>query len=100
MISQDIEEHLLVVDQNLTASAINKMREQFKSIVAQKHLVVKLDCTNVDKIDSMGIGLIVAFHNSLNKQGSQLQLVGLNQELFDLFTTMRLHKHFKISLCQ
>ncbi len=55
-----------------------------------------LDFTSVESIDSVGIGLLVATHNSLAKVGGSLSLANVGQDIYQLLTLMRLDKHFSI----
>ena len=56
-----------------------------------------LDFSQVQSIDSVGIGLLVATHNSLAKVGGSLSLANVGQDIFQLFTLMRLDKHFSVA---
>lgn len=55
-----------------------------------------LDFTSVESIDSVGIGLLVATHNSLAKVGGSLSLTNVRQDIYQLLTMMRLDKYFSI----
>ena len=55
-----------------------------------------IDLSRVELIDSVGIGLLIAAHNSLSKTGERLVLENINPDLAGLLRTMRLDKHFVI----
>lgn len=59
------------------------------------HLIV--DLCNVRMMDSAGLGLLIAAHNSLKKTGGHLSVIHATQDLLELFHTMRMHQHFSIS---
>jgi anti-sigma B factor antagonist len=47
-------------------------------------------------VDSVGIGVIIATHNSLNKVGGKLKVTNITKDIYTLFTTMRLDRHFTV----
>ncbi len=69
------------------------MREAIAGGVHQ----LTIDLRNVEMIDSVGLGLLIAAHNSLMRVGGELSAVNASQELVNLFVSMRIHQHFSIS---
>ncbi len=61
---------------------------------APKELVV--DLSMVEMIDSVGLGVLVAAHNSLKESGGRLTVTNASDDIFSLLRTMRLDKHFDI----
>jgi anti-anti-sigma factor len=59
-----------------------------------KRLVV--DLNDVEMVDSVGIGVLVAAHNSLSKNGGQMTVSNVSQDIFNLFKIMRLDQHFEV----
>ena len=47
-----------------------------------------IDLSRVELIDSVGIGLLIAAHNSLAKGGGRLALENVNPDLTGLLRTM------------
>lgn len=83
---------------DLTATTAPEIRTQLKALIdgqAFRELVV--DLVNTRVIDSTGIGLLVAAHNSLHRMDSRLALINVSQELLELLKAFRLDKHFSIS---
>ena len=70
-----------------------KMREMVESGVRQ----VTIDLSKVQMVDSAGLGLLIATHNSLKKVGGQLAVVHASADILQLFKTMRIHQHFSVS---
>ena len=83
--------------EDITASATPAMRSLLKSLVADgiRHLV--FDLTNVRVVDSSGIGLLVATHNSLSRLDGKVEVIHASANLVELFKAFRLDKHFTIS---
>ncbi|SNR59945.1 anti-anti-sigma factor [Humidesulfovibrio mexicanus] len=82
---------------NVTAKEVAGLRESFRASIQQGARRIVLDFSSVEHLDSMGIGLLVATHNSLVKLGGALALTGVNTDIHQLLTLMRLDKHFSIS---
>ena len=59
-----------------------------------KKLVV--DLNGVEMVDSVGIGVLVAAHNSISKNGGHMSLSNVSQDIYNLFKTMRLDQHFEV----
>jgi anti-sigma B factor antagonist len=61
---------------------------------AQKAIVV--DMSNLDFVDSAGIGALVAFLRKADEKQSKLCLCGLQPAVRDVFVRCRLHRVFEI----
>lgn len=81
---------------DIVASAVEGLKTEIKDFLAVETGPVAIDLTGVDMVDSVGIGLLIATHNTLAKSGRGLALVGVGQDLAGLFRTMRLDKHFEM----
>lgn len=64
---------------SLAESQINQLIEN------QGTRKIIFDLTNVDYIDSAGLGFIVFMHGKLQEKGGQLRLAHPNSQLLDLF---------------
>lgn len=85
------------LESQVTAQNVPNLRETFRTTIQQGARRIVLDFSRVKHLDSMGIGLLVATHNSLAKLGGALTLIGVNEDIRQLLTLMRLDKHFSIS---
>jgi serine/threonine-protein kinase RsbW len=72
------------------------MRAQLRDIMREHPGPLAIDLSRVELIDSVGIGLLIAAHNTLAKAGHRLALEHVNTDLAGLLRTMRLDKHFVI----
>ena len=81
---------------DIVASMADELRAQLKDIVAQLAGPLTIDLARVELIDSVGIGLLIAVHNTLSKKGGRLTLAHVSPDLATLLRTMRLDKHFSI----
>ncbi|MDD9302791.1 MAG: STAS domain-containing protein [Desulfobacter sp.] len=79
---------------------VASMAETFKgellsAINASKGMVV-IDLEGADMVDSVGIGVIIASHNTLSQADRQLKVINVTKDVFGLFTTMRLNRRFTV----
>jgi len=89
----------LTLEARVTAHEVPALREVLRARIQEGARDIRLDFTQVQSLDSMGIGLLVATHNSLLKIGGKLVLSGVNKEIQQLLTLMRLDKHISITPC-
>ena len=75
---------------SLDASNTNEFKSTAAQSVQPKTKMV-LDLTQVQFIDSSGIGAILALLRKVTETGGDLKLSGLNQQVRTLFELVRLH---------
>jgi len=79
---------------------IASMAETFKgellSVINASQGIVVIDLAGVEMVDSVGIGVIIAAHNTLNQSGRELKVVNVTKDIFGLFSTMRLNRRFTV----
>jgi anti-sigma B factor antagonist len=61
------------------------LREKLELYQNQEGVNAELDLSDVDYMDSTGLGVFVAFYKSINAQGGHLKLTGLSSRLKRLF---------------
>lgn len=81
---------------DLVASQLATIRARIKSLVDQGASSLEIDMAKVRMVDSMGIGLLVAAHNSLSRRGGALRIKNLSDDLVKLFKSMRLDQRFQL----
>ncbi len=91
------DQKLFRLTTDVVAARVPELRAQLKELLAGGVQVLQLDLEEVRMVDSAGIGLIISTHNSLKKTGGKLELTGVAPEIGDLFRSMRMHQHFRIS---
>jgi anti-anti-sigma factor len=90
---QSAERTVLRLDQDLVASTVPDVKKQLKDMVKQGKPVA-VDLQEVTMVDSTGIGLLMAAHNSLQQNGHVLEILNASEQIAKLFQTMRLDKRF------
>jgi len=84
-------------DGDLAAARLPALRSELQAMVGSGIIHLTIDLATVQMVDSAGIGLLIAAHNSLSKAGGELTLIHTAAHIVELFRTMRIHQHFSIS---
>ncbi len=71
-------------------------RDELKSLIDDGVQDLTVDLNGVELMDSIGMGLLIAAHNSLARNGGKLKLANLNPDILGLLKIMRLDKHFVV----
>lgn len=87
---------LLRPGKGLTASGSDEFRKKLLKIVDEGVKEIVIDFAKVKMLDSVGLGVIIAAHNSLKRRGGRLKLKNVSEENDRLFKTTHLDQHFQI----
>ncbi len=87
---------LIELQKPLTATFARELRPQLQQLITEGVSNIFFDFSLVDVVDSSGIGLLIATHNSLTKAGGGLRVTGASSEIQHLFKAMRLDRHFEV----
>lgn len=82
---------------DIVASMANTFRAELHALVQESPGELIIDLASVSMVDSVGIGVLIATHNSLSKAGGVLKIINVSKEIYRLFSTMRLDRHFPIA---
>ncbi len=82
---------------DLVASMVQEFKKEMKSILEDNPEQIVINLDGVEMIDSVGIGVLIATHNTLSKLGGKLTIINASANIYGLFKTMRLDKHFAVS---
>ena len=81
---------------NIVASMTDEFRSELHVLVQEKPDQIIIDMAGVEMVDSVGIGVMIAVHNSLTKNGGTLKIINADKNILNLFKTMRLNRHFAV----
>jgi anti-anti-sigma factor len=84
------------LENDIVASDVESLKTELKQLLEDGITDLTLDFSKVEMMDSMGIGILIATHNSLKKVDSQLKLINTSADILNLLKTMRLHEHFSM----
>lgn len=82
---------------DIVASNAKELREELKNLIDRGIRELVVDLGAIEMIDSVGLGLLIAVHNSLSRIDGTLTIVNVSKDLDELFKTMRLNRHFAVS---
>ncbi len=85
---------------NIVASMAGEFREELQQLVQEGPEEIIIDMSGIEMVDSVGIGVMIAVHNSLTKHGGKLRIKNADDNILSLFSTMRLDRHFAIEGAQ
>lgn len=97
-LSEHREGNVLVaraLDQRVDARLAPELKQRLLGLVAAGHPLIALDLSEVDFIDSSGLGAIVAALKQINGQGD-LVIVGAKPAVMNLFRLTRMDKVFRM----
>ena len=81
---------------DIVASMVEDLKNQLKQELDDKVTEIIFDLSETAMIDSMGIGVLIAAHNSLKKNGGRLELTNASADVMKLLQSMQLDRHFKM----
>jgi anti-anti-sigma factor len=82
---------------SIVAATLPDLRSKMRAMVEEGVQELVIDLTDVQMVDSSGIGLLISAHNSLRKSGGKLAVIHASAEILELFQTMRMHQHFSVT---
>ena len=83
---------------------MSSMAEEFRTELLKsvkegvKKLTVDLD--GVGMVDSVGLGVLIAAHNSLQKNDGVFTVINASEDVYKLFKVMRLDRHFEVTMAE
>jgi anti-anti-sigma factor len=95
--SQTDTQGTVVFTGDVVASGAEALRQRLREAMASSPAALTLDMAAVAMVDSVGLGLLIAAHNSLAKSGGRLCLVNVSEGIRKLLRAMRLDRHFQVN---
>lgn len=92
-----VRQEVFRIGSDVVAANLPGLRSSIKERVGAGALYLVLDLSGVAMVDSAGIGLLIATHNTLRRAGGALEIMHASEEIRSLFQAMRMHQHFRIS---
>lgn len=81
---------------NVVASMAPDFKQELQTLCDERHSLLVIDLDGVGMMDSVGIGVIIAAHNTISKSGGRLQVVNVLNDIYQVLVAMRLNHHFDI----
>ena len=83
--------------QDLVTSMADQFIQELKDEIKNSPSEIIIDLSGVEKIDSVGFGVIIAAHNSMQKINGRIVVANVDENLYKAFVTMRLDSHFSVA---
>ena len=96
VITRDGTNAVLQAGGDLVAATVPEYRSQLRELVQAGIRELVFDLGHARMVDSSGIGLLMAAHNSLERVGGMLRVHHASPEIRELFVAMRLNQHITI----
>jgi anti-anti-sigma factor len=87
----------LILGEKLTASEVPNLKSELKRLIGAGVVTMSFDCSQLNMMDSTGIGCLIAAHNSLDKVDGKLFMFQVSPDMYDLLCSMRLDRRIKIT---
>lgn len=84
-------------DGDIVASMVVAFKERLREAAKHNPKGLTIDMAGVAQVDSVGLGLLIATHNTLVKTDGRLVLVNTSEDIRKLLRAMRLDKHFQVN---
>lgn len=81
---------------DIVASMAGELKKKLLTAVEKGAEELVVDFKGVGMVDSVGLGIIIAAHNSIQKAGGKLRVINVSEDIHGLFKAMRLDKHFEV----
>ncbi len=91
-----METEIVKINDDITSAYVEIIHREIDRLISNDIVNITFDLTNVDIVDSTGIGFIIRVQNSLKQKDGGLKLCGVNADILKMMKIMRLDKHFSI----
>jgi anti-anti-sigma factor len=81
---------------DLVSSMVPDFKHELNAVLDESPQELRLDLSGTAMMDSIGIGVIIATHNSMKKKGGRLVIAGATENIVKLFKSMRLDQHLNL----
>lgn len=89
LIGPSIGQREVQIITDMVVPAIEQMGKALRFLV--------LDLSQITFVNSMGLGMFIDFRNRTHKSGGKAVLLGMNQQLSDLFKMVKIEKLYAIA---
>lgn len=91
------EKIIIEPDYDIVSLNSNNLKDQILQHLKDGAQQILIDLNQVNLVDSTGLSVMIAVHNSLKKLGNSLELANVSDDILKLLKITRLDKHFVIT---
>ena len=85
---------------DIVASMMEEFRAEILKYVEEGVRKLTVDINGVGVIDSVGLGVLIGAHNSLQKKDGIFDVINASEDIYKLFKVMRLDQHFEVTMAE
>jgi anti-anti-sigma factor len=89
-------DHVVKPGKDLVGSSAESFKKKLVTAVKKGGEELIIDFSGVDTVDTVGLGVTLAAHNSISNRGGKLTVINASEDMLQLFETMRLVQHFEV----
>ena len=83
-------------EHDLVAATVPGFKHEVVNLLHEGPLELRLDLDGTKKMDIVGMGMVIAMHNSMQKIGGHFSLVNIPENMMKMFRSMRLDQHLNM----
>jgi len=87
---------ILKPGKNIVTPMVQGIKEQLMSLMDKGIKEITIDFSGIEDIDSNGLGLLIAAHNSLKGIDGRLKIINISGRMNKFMQTMHLDKYFDL----
>ncbi len=84
--------------EDIRSETVQEWRSELSPVVKEVQKEMIIDFGEVNVIDSMGLGVLVATYNSLKEAGKKMTVTNVSPGIQELFSMMRLNQYFEVKM--
>lgn len=84
--------------QDIVSSMVPEFKKELSELINESPGELHIDLIDTEMMDSIGIGVIIATHNSMKKNGGKMVLINPSENIIKLFRSMRLDQHLQLGV--
>ncbi len=94
-VHQGNESVVVTPSHDVISAYSQELRKIIFSVIKKGEKNIVLDLSNVEAIDSTGLGVLISTQNTLQEIDGELVVINVTADILRLFKIMRLDRHFK-----
>jgi len=84
-------------EEDIISSTVPELRDKILLQLQEGKVNITIDLSNVETIDSLGLGALISCYKALLELGGNLSFTSVSDELIFMFKVLKLDKYFSIT---
>lgn len=95
-----VEKNIIKPGKDFVVSKADKVRDRLLKLADQGTKEIVMDFARVKALDAVGLGVIIAAHNTAKNAGGNLTLINVSEDIYKLFNITLLDKEFEVRMVE